>query len=196
MVNLNVPHIPFNLPWFMLDLDNIQLITSTVIPGDISDTKNIVLTETPIPGKNYQPVQYGGGGNRKISFTLPLIKRNNTVGNVMIIKQFEMLRNQAVGLLGLFSKQFNPTPQVLYYYGTGSIPLPYYVSKCGLSHKKGWVNELGNPQYSEVELELILNEDSPLYVGEEVYRKIMAMMGMVTGIMDTVSAQVRHDKPY
>ena len=51
-----------------------------------------------------------GWGNRKISFTLPIIKRNNTVGNVLLLKQFENLRNQAVGFTNIFSNQFTPNP--------------------------------------------------------------------------------------
>ena len=77
----NVPAYNFNLPWFMYDLNNFQLITSKTVPGDISDSKKVFLTEVPIPGLNYSPVQTSGNGNRKISFTLPLLKKNNTIGN-------------------------------------------------------------------------------------------------------------------
>ena len=73
----NIPKYNFNLPWFMYDINNNQLITTQTVPGDMTDNKQIVLTEIPIPGLNYSPVQPSGNGNRKISFTLPLLKRNN-----------------------------------------------------------------------------------------------------------------------
>ena len=93
-INFNLPKFAYNLPWFMFDIGNKQLITSATIPSNISDSKDIVLSETPIPGLNFQPVTYGGGGNRKISFTLPLIKRNNSVGNVLLLKQFEKMEQR------------------------------------------------------------------------------------------------------
>jgi hypothetical protein len=172
LANFNVPHYSFNLPWFMFDLSNKQIITSRTVPGDMSDTKDIFLTETPIPGLNYSPVQTGGNGNRKISFTLPLIKRNNTVGNSLMLQQFHALRNQAVGIKNIFSTQFNPNPKVLYYWGTGSVPLVYFVKKCDFTNKKQWTNQLGQPQYSEIAIELWLDERNILYKAEEVYRKL------------------------
>lgn len=171
-VNFKIPDYDFSLPWFMYDLYNHQLITSQTVPGDISDSKDIYLTETPIPGLNYAPVQSAGNGNRKISFTLPLLKRNNTVGNSLSLQQFHALRNQATGLLDLYSTQFNPNPKVLFYWGTGSLPLEYWVSKCDFSHKKQWINQAGQPQYSEVNIELILDENNFLYKAEEMFRKV------------------------
>jgi hypothetical protein len=170
----------FNIPFFMLDLSNYQLILSIdSIPSDIKDTKEIVLVENPIPGRNYQPITYGGGGNRKISFTLPLVRKNDKVGNVFLLKQFEMLRNQAQGFLNIFSGQFVPTPKVLFYWGIGSVPLPYWVRKCDATHKQGWVNRFGIPQYSEIDIELWLDESSVLYRAEEIYRRIASIIGIV-----------------
>lgn len=167
----NIPEYNFNLPWFMFDIYNKQLITTQTVPSDISDSKSILLTEVPIPGLNYSPIQPSGNGNRKISFTLPLLRRNNTIGNSLLLQQFHALRNQAVGFTNIFNNQFNPNPKVLYFWGTGSVPLVYFVSKCDLTNKKLWVNQLGQPQYSEVSIELILDENDPIYKAEEIYRK-------------------------
>ena len=184
MVPLSIPNLPFNLPWWIFDLSNYQLITSKIIPGDIKDSKAIILTETPIPGLNYQPVFQGGGGNRRISFTIPLIKRSNTIGNLMLLQQFAMLRNQTKGFLGLKSQKFSPYPKVLYQWGTGSVPLEYWVAKCDATHKQGWVNAFGAPQYSEIEIELIEDQESWLYAGEEAYRTIAALIGELQQTVD------------
>lgn len=186
-LNYRVPEYAFSLPWFMLDLANNQIITSQTIPGDIKDSKEIFLTEVPIPGLNYSPIQPSGNGNRKISFTLPLIKRNNTIGNSLLLQQFHILRNQATGLLNIFSNQFNPNPKVLYFWGTGSLPLEYWVSRCNFTNKKQWVNQLGQPQYSEVEIELILDENNFLYKAEELYRKVSALTASVLYSIDNIS---------
>ena len=185
-LNLNLPKFAYNLPWFIFDIGNKQLITSAVIPGDISDRKDIILSETPVPGLNFQPVMYGGGANRKISLTLPLIKRNNSVGNVLLLKQFENLRNQSFGFFGLNSKQFISNPKVLYYWGVGSVPLVYWVKKCDFVHLGGWINEIGNPKYTNVELELWLDETNLLYKAEEVYRKFASLAGMAISSYDKI----------
>ena len=185
-------NIPFHLPWFIFDLSNKQLITTQTIPeSDIRDEKDIVFAETPIPGLNFHPVTIGGGGNRKVSFTIPLVKKNNFVGNVLILKQFDNLRNQSFGFhldSKLFQKthQFTPNPKVLYYWGVGSIPLEYYVTKCAFVHKSRFVNALGYPQYSEISLELTLDETTLLYKAEENFRKVASMLGMVEGAAGTV----------
>lgn len=182
-----------------MDLSNKQVITSSIIPSDIADRKDVILAENPVPGMNYQPVQATGGGNRKITFTLQLVKRNNTVGNVLLLKQFELLRNQSVGLLSLFSQgQFTPNPKVLYYWGTGSIPLEYFVKKCDATHKQGWINALGQPQYSEIEFELWLDENSYLYKAEEAYRRIAAIAGQALSLYELSMTMTgkRTGRPY
>jgi hypothetical protein len=188
---MKLPKFPFNIPWFMFDLSNYQLITSRTIPSDIRDTKSVVLTEAPVPGLNYQPVIPGGGGNRKLSFTLPLIMRDNYVGNVLVLKQIDALRNQSLGLLGAFASpgtfRFNSNPKVLYYWGTGSVPLVYWVAKADATHKMGWVNASGQPQYSEIEFELILDEEDPIYQQEVAFRSLAGLVGSATGLLSTLS---------
>jgi len=178
------PRNSLGVPWFMFDLTNKQLITSRIIPTDISDTKSIILTEVPIPGLNYQPVVPGGGGNRRISFTLPLIKRGNLTGNVLLLKQFEVLRNQPSFSFGLVSRQFNATPKVLYWWGIGTTPLVWWVAKADASHKRGWVNATGNPQYSEIEIELVLDESHPIYKMEAMFRQVAIFGGMAQQAVD------------
>lgn len=167
------------MDWWMFDLGNYQLITSKTIPGDMTDSKDIILSETPIPGQNYPHVQYGSGGNRKISFTLPIINRNGILGNVGLLKQFENLRNRKTGFFSVTSDQFVSNPQVLYYHGTGSVPLVYWVKACNFTHPQGWANKYGSPQYTLIDMELWLDEKNPLYKAEEVFRKFAALSNFV-----------------
>lgn len=178
-INFKLPEYKFKLPWFMYDIYNNQLITSQTIPGDIADNKDIFLTETPIPGLNYAPIMASGNGNRKINFTLPLLKRNNTIGNSILVKQFEILRNQATGFLNITTKQFTPNPKVLFYWGTDSLPLVWFVKTINFTHKQRWVNQQGYPQYSEVNIELWLDETDVLYKAEEMFRKVAMLSGLV-----------------
>ncbi len=197
-INLQGPKSSFNVPWFMIDFRNFQILTSTIIPGDITDSKDVILTEQPIPGLGFSPVASGGGGNRKISFTIPVIKRNNTVGNSLQIQQFFNLRERAFGIKSIFLRQtqFAPNPKVLFSWGIGSVPLPYFVKKVDFVHKQGWVNALGNPQFSEVQVELWLDQNDPLFRAEELARKISAFAGEFISAFDTVSRQTSQESPY
>jgi hypothetical protein len=169
-----------SLPWFMFDLYNKQLITSATIPeGVIKDTKAIVITETPIPGRNFQPISTGGNGNRKISFSLPICRRNAVDGDMLLLKQFELLRNQSQGFLGKAAQrgQFSSNPKVLYSWGIASVPLVCYVTKCEFQHTANMVNAIGIPQHSVVDIELAIDETDPLYAAEEQFRNAAALLG-------------------
>ena len=194
-MKMNLPRYAFNLPWFLFDMDNKQLITTPTIPEEIKDEKDIVLSEISIPGLNYSPIMPGGAGNRKISFQLKLIKRNNTFGNVLMLKQFDLLRQNAAGLMGVFSEQFETTPKVLYMWGTGSIPLVYYVKKCNFVSRGDMVNEMAQPQHTIIDMELWLDETHPLYKGEEVFRKLSSLAGMAVGAYDVIKT-MKGMKPY
>jgi len=175
----------------MFDLDNLQLITSPLEPGDITDTKQIIFAEIDIPGLNYKPIQYGGGGNRELSFTLSLIQRNNTIGNVLLLKQFDQLRNQATGLSKIgIKKEYRSTPKVLFNWGIGSVPLEYYVTKCDFTHKQYFRNNLSNPENTEVSMTLKLDERSPLYEAEEAFREFSALTGLVVNNYNIIESQI------
>jgi hypothetical protein len=185
-INYKVPAYAYNLPWFIFDIYNLQLITSQTVPGDISDTKAINLNETSIPGLNFAPVNFGGNGNKKIKFTIPILKRNNTAGNSMALQQFRALRNQATGLFNLTGQQFTPNPKVLFYWGVGSVPLIYFVKAVDFSHKSQWQNQQGQPQYTDVSIELWLDETDPLYQAEKLFRDISIITNQgVDGINNT-----------
>jgi hypothetical protein len=190
------PKYPQMLQWYIYDLGNNQLITSIFIPGDITDTKDIVYAETPIPGLNFQPIQSAGMGNRKISFELPLIRRNGIVGNVHLLKMFDRLRNPASNLVSIFQNtQFTSNPKVIYNWGIGSMPLIWYVKKCDATHKKHWVNAFGMPQYSEIQFELWLDESNPINKMEEMFRQLASIYGQVETVIDTVKYMQKR-KPY
>lgn len=176
-----------NLPWFLYDLSNNQIITTNTIPqGEIGDSKNVIFTETPVLGNNFSPISAGANGNRKISLQIPIINRG-LEGNIGLIKQFELLRNKSRGWLGLKKKnQWANNPKVLYYWGVGSVPLEYYVTRCEIKHTASMVNGLGLPQHSIIDLELTLDESSVLYKVEEVYRDITSVLGTVTSAVQGI----------
>jgi len=180
--------------WWMYDLTNQQLITSGTIPeGSIGDSKNIVLAEQQIPGLNYSPIQPGGNDNKSVSFSIPIIGRNRAVGNILLLKQFENLRNTASNLRDVFkgANQFTGNPKVLYHFGSGtSIPLEYYVKRCDMEHRSDQVNNVGYPTFSRINIELILDEESLLTKQEAVFRKISSYAGSIQGGIQAVRSIV------
>lgn len=192
-----LPKFPNTVPWFIFDIDNAQLITTPIIPSDIQDSKGIVYAEIQIPGLKGQPIQSGGFANRKISFTLQIINRDEAYGNVALLKQFEQLRVPKFGLANIFQKttQFQSNPRVLYYWGTGSVPLIYYVTKCDFTHKSEMVNAFGFPKYTDVSLELTLDEFNPINKVEEVARSLSALVGTGFGINAIVNSKLSK-RPY
>ena len=171
------------LPWFILDIGNGQVITSPggVIPGDITDTKDIILSEQPIPGLPFAPIQSGGLGNRKISFTIDLIKKNNFVGNIAFLKQFDNLRHSRFSFKNIIQQttQFTQNPKVLYNWGIGSTPLVWYVKKADPVHNSLFVNSFGQPQYSKISIELWLDEQDSINKMEEVFRQVESTIGSI-----------------
>ena len=183
-----LPGFVAHLPWFLYDLTNRQLITSPVVPDDIHDTKPIVLAEIRIPGLNFEPIYPGGNRNRRIAFQLQVVQRNNVFGNIQQLRMFDMLRNNAMDVASIGGdSQFQPNPKVLYSWGTGSVPLEWFVSRCDWVNTSGWVNGMGNPQHSVVDIELVLDEKSPLYRMEEMARRALAITGQITGIAGVVA---------
>jgi len=198
-VNLNIPKFKFGLPWFMFDLSNRQLITSITIPmSDIQDNKDVFLTEQPIPGAAFSHVHAGGMGNRKIQFTLPVVKRNNTVGNMLLLRQFMNLREPSFGWRGIFkaNEQFKPNPKVLFSWGVGTVPLIYFVKKVSFKHKQGMTNNLGNPTFTEVDFELWLDEAHPYNKTEMMMRRLGSLGGMATQAYDMITSYTSNERPY
>jgi len=167
------------VPFFMVDLSNFQMITTRAIPqGTIKDTKRVLISETPVPGRNFSPISTGANANRKIAFTLPLVNRGD-FGNLLLLKQFDGLRNQSNGIGGyrVFTGALSPNPKVLFQWGTGSVPLIWFVTKCDFAHESGMVNRVAFPQHTLVDVELTLDEENILYKGEELFRSATALLG-------------------
>ena len=183
-----MPAIVMNLPWFIFVRDTGPLITSRTIPDQITDEKAITLSEQQVPGLNYQPVIPGGNANRHIGFTLPVVSRTPVLGNTPMIAQFEALRNQLQGVAPGFDKRFNPNPKVLYMWGTGSAILPCIVARVAFTHRGDMVNAFGAPQYTSVEVDLIVDESDPLFQIEDQWRSALAALGTAQSLAPSAIA--------
>ena len=175
---LNIGSLKAKTNWWMFDIDNKQLISLTTAPRSVSVTKDIKYTNLSVPGLDYEPSNFSGLGNETISFSIQAIARNDLIGNQILLKQFQNLKNPSVGLLSFYSKRevFNPNPRVLIQYGTGSaIPLVYKVKKCDYVNSE-W-NALGYPTVSNISLQLELDEENPINKAEATAAKVGALLG-------------------
>jgi len=175
---------PRIIPWYMFILDANLLITSPIVPTEITDNKSILFAETTIPGLDYAPISAGGFGNRKISFTLQIIQRKSLDGNVNLLKLYEVLRNPTSTLADIFkqSSQFKQNPKVIYNYGIGSAPLVWYVTKCNFVHLGQYTNAIGNPKFTNVNIELTLDEKNFTNQMEKVFRQFASMVGSAQSV--------------
>jgi hypothetical protein len=186
------------LPWYIFNLTNGILITSPTIPTTIEDKKDVVFAESSIPGLNYTPLTPARNGNRKLSFSLPIIRRtpNGILGNTSIMASFEMLRNgDNPSLMALFSGrgiEATPNPKVIYSWGTHTIvPLEYFVRKCDFSHNTTFTTKLGYTEFSILNMELELDEDSMLYRADKIARIVTARKGMVDSLQQMLGTKGR-----
>jgi hypothetical protein len=170
---------PKIIPWYMFILDANLLITSPIVPTEISDTKNILFAETTIPGLDYAPISAGGFSNRKISFSMQIINRQTLDGNINLLKLYDILRHPVSTLADIFknNSQFVQNPKVIYNYGIGSAPLVWYVTKCDFTHLGQYTNAIGNPRFSSVNFELTLDEKNPATQMEKTFRQFASILG-------------------
>lgn len=179
------------LPWFLIIPEFGLTITSPTIPTSISDNKKIIYSEVPVIGKNYKQKIGVRNENRILTMTLPIINRKTLAGNSNILQAFELLRNSDTpsisNLLSSFSgsQLFQRVPQVIYSWGTHSTPMYYFVNNVSFEHKSDMTNIAGFSQFTNVTLELELDEDSLLYKMSTISRRVQAIAGLaeMTGNM-------------
>ena len=58
------------------------------------------------------------------------------------------------------------------------------------------VNAIGQPQYSSIDIELVLDETHPLYKAEEQFRSVAAILGETLGLIDTGAQAVGAGSPF
>lgn len=163
------------VPWFIFSIDTGDLIISKTIPDSVSDVKPITRPGTQIPGGDSEVSKFGSIGSRRISFSIRFAKFNSGLGVAPTVKALENLRNPTPPLLGFGTPDpFTSNPEVIYWHGTGSLPLQYFVNRCDFTHS--YPNRLGNPQVTDASIELILNEGGDLVFAEELYRQVTAKL--------------------
>ncbi|TGL39627.1 hypothetical protein EHQ53_13985 [Leptospira langatensis] len=183
------------LPWYLLDDTNGILITSATIPVSISDSKEIVWAATDIPGLNYTPLYPNRNGNSTISFQIPIINRKGQLGNSNLMQSFETLRNNDTpSLTNLFARgaQFTPNPSVIYQWGTHRGPQRFKITKLDFEHNAILTNKTGKSQYTLIDIEMVLDEQSSLYRSDRILRKVQGIMG----VADSVSQIFGSSRPY
>lgn len=192
-----------SVPWFIVELgsntsglgsfefgfgNNLNIITNKSIPESTSSSRALNYSEVQIPGGGTAIPKFGSIGAKHIGFSLKVVNFNKKLGVVPKVAAFERLRTPAVGALteivntvtGSRDAPFTPNPRVLYYYGTGSFPMIYFVTKCDLV--LSYPNYRGNPQVAEVTMELIMDESSKLYHVERAYKQLMGRIGAFQSI--------------
>jgi hypothetical protein len=184
------------IPWFILNLQSKELIVLPNVPVDVKSTKETRFTQTPMPGGSTDMVQFSGLGANKLSFEIKLLKKNNVLGNMPTLKQFENLRVPVFSVFDAFSAPVsNQPPKIIYWYGSGmSLPQQYYVTKLDFSHK--YYNTLGFPQMTDIQMELTLDEYFLTYKFEKYSRAVLSTLGTIESVVTLFKYWIGGRSPY
>jgi len=184
-----------------------RLFTSLSVPESVATSKKINIDRQAIPGGSTAVPQFGNFGETTIKFSLKLARMNREMGVTPDIQFFESLRRPAFSLYDTFapaaslagstpssvSKPFQPNPKVIYFYGTGMLPMNYVVSDVEIVNRA--FNEIGNPQVSEITMQLDLDEDGPLFALEMQYMQFTVALKTL-GLYKAFVGRERAANPY
>lgn len=178
----------FAMPWWLLDLKNFNLILNRAVPTEVTSEKSINYVEILVPGGASADDRYSNMGSETISFSIPIINFNNTLGNYPQVSQFRLLRQPAYWpwelhklLLGFTTgapDEFREPPRVYLMWGTGNLfPLEYKVTQCSFTN--AYMNGIGMPRYTVCNLSFKLVENGILYSTERIAGRLGAIFGFV-----------------
>lgn len=182
------------LPWYIFDDDNGILITSPTIPVSITDAKEIVWAEPAIPGLNYTPLYPNRNGNRTVAFQIPIINRKGKFGNSNLLQAFDILRNNDnPSLSALFDRgsTYKSNPSVIYQWGLHTTPLRWKIKRLDYTPNPFLTNPAGFSQYTIVDIELALDENSELYRMSRISRKVQAAVGVAQSVQSIFGSNGR-----
>lgn len=160
--------------------------SSRIVPEAITSNKPINYSDKAVAGGRTSIPQFGNFGATTLSFSLRYASMNDTLGVTRTQKFFESLRNPETGIFSSFAQPFSadepfrPNPKVLYYYGTNSVPMVYFVTKCNFTLSS--YNTKGFAQVIDVSLELVLDESGALFEAERLFRSTINAASLIGAI--------------
>ena len=176
--------VPKSIPFWMFDRKNFQLIISRSVPTSINDSKSIVYAEIAVPGGGHSDNVFASMGAEEASFSLRVVNFNNSLGNSLLLAQYRNLRTPGgvLDIAFLNSRQFNPNPSVLMWWGTGKFaPLVYKVVDVQFNHQNH--NRFGFPQVTDVSMKFRLDHEGLLFKLEDLFMKVGSFAGMADSMV-------------
>jgi len=151
-------------------------ITNRLIPAEtIEDDKKPIFQEFQIPGLDYSPVQHVRNENTVITFSVPIVNKKSTVGNLVELNAIEQVRMVQRDLSITSEAQWNSNPLVVYSgWGTHRPPLPAVVVSAPFSHETYHTLDGGYSSFTRVTFTLRYVENHPMYLA---WKKLMQIGG-------------------
>ncbi len=165
-------------------------------PTEVNSEKKINYVEAPNIGGSHKTRYFTGFDSKEVSFKLMCVDMQGPLGVKPQIDYFEALRNPDPGLFGLFSSIFGnenyPPPQILFWFGTGLVPLVWDVLDVRISathFMDGHITGIwGIPKKAEIDLKLALVEDHILNKAN----RIAETAGYIAGSVESVVREAKH----
>lgn len=180
-----------------------NVLSSNIIPEQITFNKPINYSQKAIPGGRTSIPEFNNFGATTVSFTVTHVNVNSEFGVVGVQKFFESLRQpeerydsgtSALGTLVGNSPPFIANPKVIYFYGTGSVPMVYFVTKVDFT--LGRFNRNSFPQAITVGIDLVLDENGALYNAESAFRLSVNKLNLLNIAVQGRTRKSSRKSPY
>lgn len=181
------------------------------VPTSITDSKPIEINKVQVPGGITKKINFASFGEREHSFSFRVVNKNQTLGAEKERAILDSLRypavdfrnlntSTAIGFVGdtvkrLFKpNSFTPNSKVIFWWGVSGLPLPYYVGD--LQYTLSQFNANAKAQCLDVSIQLILDEDSGLFIAERVYQALLILQARLTKLQRGKKSNKCHNPYY
>jgi len=179
-----------NVPWFLAIFGSTEydfsFLTSKTIPESVSDTKEINIAQSQIPGGKTTIKKFGSFGARTISFNIKFASFDDNLGVTPQIAVLQTLRYSTSKFFSIKTDSFVPPPKVIYYH-TASTTIPLVCICDNVDFTTSYPNVIGKPQVVDVSMRLLVDEDNPVMKIEEGIRKALQYVGAVKSLTQTLT---------
>lgn len=189
----------------------IGTFVSKNVPTSITDSKPIEINRVQVPGGTTKKINFATFAEREHSFNFRILEKNQLLGAERQRAILDSFRYPLVDFRGLnttssvtavtdtMKRLFKPNPftpnsKVIYWYGVSGLPLPYYVAD--LTYTLSQFNGMGKAQCLDVSVQLILDEESGLFIAERVYQALIILQYRLTKLVKSKKQNTCHNPYY
>ncbi len=160
-------------------------------PVSLNSVKNINYVIAPNIGGSHKKRYFAGFDSEEVNFTLHCIDKESITGVNNQLSYFKQLRKPDPGLFGIASSFFGnenyPPPQILFQWGTSSMPLVWDVLDVKITSTHFFDDPIrgvtGIPYIAQINIKLALVEDHVLNKANQIAEKSAYMAASLESVL-------------